>query len=233
MRRQKTTPPGGSQAQVYDALMWPFERALLGAWRRRIGARAVGRVLEIGAGTGSQLRWYAPGVVVTALEPDVTMAARARPRAARAHAPVAIVIGSAEELPFAAGSFDTVVFTFAFCSVADTAKVLAEVRRVLVPGGRLLMLEHVHLPWEPGRRLQSRAAPAWAAAAGGCRLDRDTAGLVRAAGLDVLDVRAHMLGWIVELLGRSPGPADGDRDEGAGGRGITDDRRLTPAPVSR
>ena len=215
MRRQKTTPPGG-HAVVYDALMWPLEQVLLGAWRRRIGARAGGRVLEIGAGTGSQLRWYAPGAVVTALEPDRAMAARARRRAARAHAPVEIVIGSAEELPFAAGSFDTVVFTFAFCSVADTAKVLAELRRVLVPGGRLLMLEHVHLPWRPGRRLQSRAAPAWAAAAGGCRLDRDTVGLVRAAGLEVPDVRAHVLGWIVELLGCNPGPNDGDRDGGIG-----------------
>lgn len=215
MRRQKTTPPGG-YAAVYDAAMWPFERAMLGAWRRRLGARAGGRVLEIGAGTGSQLRWYAPGAVVTALEPDVTMAARARPRAARAHAPVDIVMGSAEELPFATASFDTVVFTFAFCSVADPARVLAEVRRVLVPGGRLLMLEHVHLPWEPGRRLQSRAAPAWAAAAGGCRLDRDTVALVRAAGLQVVDVREHVLGGIVELLGRSPGPADGGRDEGVG-----------------
>ena len=206
MWRQKTTPPGG-HAAVYDAFMWPFERAVLGAWRRRLGARAAGRVLEIGAGTGGQLRWYAPGVVVTALEPDRTMASRARARARRARAPVEMVIGSAEELPFAAASFDTVVFTFAFCSVDDPVKVLGEVRRVLMPGGRLLMLEHVHLPWQPGRRLQSGAAPAWAAAAGGCRLDRDTVALVRAAGLEVLDVHPHVLGWIVELLGRSPGPA--------------------------
>ena len=208
MRWQKTTPPGG-HAAVYDAFMWPFERAVLGAWRRRLGARAVGRVLEIGAGTGSQLRWYAPGVVVTALEPDRTMAARARSRAGRVLAPVEMVIGSAEELPFAAASFDTVVFTFAFCSVDDPVKVLSEVHRVLVPGGRLLMIEHVHLLWQPGRRLQSRAASAWAAVAGGCRLDRDTVALVREAGLEVFDVRPHVLGWIVELLGRSTGPADG------------------------
>ncbi|HET6495327.1 MAG TPA: class I SAM-dependent methyltransferase, partial [Thermoleophilia bacterium] len=132
MWRQKTTPPGG-HAAVYDAFMWPFERAVLGAWRRRLGMRAAGRVLEIGAGTGSQLRWYAPGVVVTALEPDSVMAARARPRARRARAPVEMVIGSAEELPCAAASFDTVVFTFAFCSMDDPVKVLGEVRRVLMP----------------------------------------------------------------------------------------------------
>ena len=71
-------------------------------------------------------------------------------------------------------------------------------------GGRLLMLEHVHLPWQPGRRLQSWAAPAWAAVAGGCRLDRDTGRFVREAGFLVLHERSHVLGWIVELEARSP-----------------------------
>ncbi len=213
MRRQKTTPPAGHPV-VYDALMWPFERAVIGAWRRRLGARAGGRVLEIGAGTGSQFRWYGPDVAVTALEPHRSMAARARWRAARAPTSVEIVLGAAEALPFAAASFDTVVFAFALCSVGDPVKALAEVRRVLVPGGRLLMIEHVHLPWQPGRRLQSWAAPAWAAAAGGCRLDRDTVTLVRETGLHVHDVRSHALCWIVELLGSSPGLAGEAADAG-------------------
>lgn len=198
-----TTPPGGHPV-IYDALMWPVERLAVGAWRRRLGARARGRVLEVGVGSGSQLRWYVPGAVVTALEPSAAMATRARRRAARAAVPVAVVDGVAEELPFAAASFDTVVFTFAFCSVTEPDRVLAEVRRVLVPGGRLLMLEHVHLPWQPGRRLQSRVAPVWAAATDGCRLDRDTVRLVRAAGLQVRSVRTHALGWIVELQACAP-----------------------------
>ena len=75
---------------------------------------------------------------------------------------------------------------------------------MLVPGGRLLMLEHVHLRWQPGRRLQSWAAPAWAAVAGGCRLDRDTVRFVREAGFSVLRERSHVLGWIVEIEARSP-----------------------------
>ena len=199
-----TTPPGG-HAAVYDALMWPFERAALGAWRRRLAARARGRVLEVGAGTGSQLRWYPAGAVVTALEPDPGMAARARRAAARAAASVTVVEGVAEHLPFAAASFDAAVASFCFCTVADPAAALGELRRVLIPGGRLLMLEHVHLPWQPGRRLQSWAAPAWAAVAGGCRLDRDTGGFVREAGFSVLRERSHVLGWIVELEARSPG----------------------------
>src|SRR5665811_203659 len=69
MGNANTTTPGG-HAAVYDALMWPFERAALGAWRRRLAAPARGRVLEVGAGTGTQLRWYPAGAEVTALEPD-------------------------------------------------------------------------------------------------------------------------------------------------------------------
>jgi len=203
MTHANTTPPGG-HAAVYDALMWPFERAALGAWRRRLAARAGGRVLEVGTGTGSQLRWYPAGVAVTALEPDPGMAARARRAAARAAASVTVVEGVAERLPFAAASFETAVTSFCFCTLVDPAAALGELRRVLIPGGRLLMLEHVHLPWEPGRRLQSWAAPAWAAVAGGCRLDRDTGRFVREAGFSVLRERPHVLGWIVELEARSP-----------------------------
>jgi ubiquinone/menaquinone biosynthesis C-methylase UbiE len=90
------------------------------------------------------------------------------------------------------------------CSVADPQAALHELNRVLVPGGRLLMLEHVHLLWQPGRWLQSRVAPAWAAVAGGCRLDRDTGRFVREAGFQVLRESSHVLGWIVEIEARSP-----------------------------
>jgi ubiquinone/menaquinone biosynthesis C-methylase UbiE len=198
-----STRPGG-HAAVYDAVMWPFERAAVGAWRRRLAAAAGGRVLEIGTGTGAQFRWYAPGVEVTAVEPDDSMRARARRRASAAAAHVAVVDGLAEELPFADRSFESAVSAFALCTVADPSAALAELKRVLVPGGVLLLLEHVHLPWEPGRTLQSRATPAWAAVAGGCRLDRDTMGTAVAAGFRVDAQRAHVAGWIVEAHLRTP-----------------------------
>ena len=203
MDERITTPPGG-HAGLYDAFMWPAERAAVGAWRRRLAVEARGRVLEIAAGTGAQFRWYGPGVDVTALEPDHAMLSRARRRAARAAARVAVVEGRAEELPFPDGSFDAAVSAFALCTVADPAAALTELRRVLVPGGSLLMLEHVHLRWEPGRALQSRAAPAWAAFAGGCRLDRDTVRSAREAGFDLRRRQQHVAGWIVEAELRAP-----------------------------
>jgi ubiquinone/menaquinone biosynthesis C-methylase UbiE len=203
MEPRISTPPGG-HAAVYDALMWPFERLAVGAWRRRLALLARGRILEIGAGTGRQFRWYAPGAEVTALEPDPAMGARARRRASGAAAGVRVVEGLAEALPFAAASFDTAVSSFSLCTVGDPAAALAELRRVLAPGGLLLLLEHVHLAWEPGRVLQSWAAPAWAAVAGGCRLDRDTVRFTSEAGFSVLQTRAHVSGWIVEVAARSP-----------------------------
>lgn len=203
MQPRISTPPGG-HAAAYDALMWPFERAAVASWRRRLVAHAHGRLLEIGAGTGSQLRWYAPGADVTALEPDPGMAARARRRAAGAAARVTLVEGRAEALPFDDASFDTALSAFSLCSVSDPVAAFAELRRVLVPGGELLLLEHVHLPWEPGRALQSRAAPAWAAVAGGCRLDRDTVRSATEAGFIVLQTQSHVAGWIVEVVARSP-----------------------------
>jgi ubiquinone/menaquinone biosynthesis C-methylase UbiE len=114
------------------------------------------------------------------------------------------VEGRAEELPFADAGFDAAVSAFALCTVGDPAAALAEVRRVLVPGGTLLLLEHVHLPWEPGRALQSRAAPAWASVAGGCRLDRDTLRAAREAGFVVVSARTHVAGWVIEAGLRAP-----------------------------
>jgi ubiquinone/menaquinone biosynthesis C-methylase UbiE len=189
---------------VYDALMWPFERAAVGAWRRRVAVRARGRVLEIGSGTGAQLRWYAPGTGVTAVEPDDGMRARLERRAPQVAARVRVVGGRAEELPFADGSFDAAVSAFALCTVADPAVALSELRRVLVPGGALLLLEHVHLAWEPGRFLQPAAAPAWAAMAGGCRLDRDTLRSADEAGFRLIRRDHHVAGWIVEAELESP-----------------------------
>ena len=163
------------------------------------------RVLEIGAGTGVGFAFYPAGITVSAVEPSVAMAARARERAGRAAATIAVVEARVEELPFTDGSFDCAIATLAWCSVADPLAAFAEVRRVLRPRGRLLLLEHVHSRWQPARRLQSLAAPTWRRVAQGCRLDQDTVGLLSAAGFAVERRRDHLLGWVVELEARRAG----------------------------
>ena len=152
-------------------------------------------------GTGAGLRFFPPRTEIVAVEPSAAMAARACARAG-AGAAVTIVQARAEELPFADGSFDCAIAALTWCSVADPLAAFAEVRRVLRPGGRLLLLEHVHLAWHPGRRLQSLAAPAWRRVAQGCRLDQDTVGLLESAGFAVQRRRDHLLGWIVEIEAR-------------------------------
>jgi len=128
------------------------------------------------------------------------VAGRSAPGGPDPTAIVVTVVGSyAEKLPFSDGSFDSAIATLTLCSVADPAAAFAEVRRVLRPGGRLFLLEHVHNAWQPARRLQSLAAPTWRRLAWGCRLDQDTVGLLKAAGFTVERRRDHLLGWIVEL----------------------------------
>ena len=141
-----------------------------------------------------------------AVEPARTLAARARARAARVRAGggarATIVEACGEELPFADASFDAALATFTLCSVSEPRAVLAELRRVLRPHARLLLLEHVHNAWQPARGLQSLLAPAWRRVAQGCRLDQDTVALLEAAGFAVERRRDHLLGWIVELEAR-------------------------------
>lgn len=180
------SPRGGGWARVLAAIYDPFfaaaERAGLRARRAALLARAEGRVLEVGAGTGLNLHHYPPGLAELALtEPEPSMAARLRARrdssAARCH----VVEAAAEALPYPDASFDTAVCTFALCTVADPRAALAELARVLRPGGRLLALEHVRAESPARARWQRRLAAPWRAFACGCRCDQDTLALVRAA----------------------------------------------------
>ena len=168
---------------------WLIEKACRSAEileeRKRWIPRARGEVLELGVGSGLNLAFYDARTVtrVTGIDPSSPLLARAAVRARQAPVEVELVQASAEQLPFPDRAFDAVVVTYALCSVADPARALAEVRRVLRPGAELVFVEH-GLASNPGpRRWQRRITPAWARVAGGCHLNRDIAGLLRAAGL--------------------------------------------------
>ncbi len=166
---------------LYDAMCAVHEAMGLARWRRWLVAGARGRVLDLGSGTGRNLPLLPAGTVAVALDPSWESLRRARRRAPT----IPLVVGSAEALPFRAGSFDTVLSGLVFCSVPDPQRGLGEVRRVLAPGGRLRMLEHVRSvrPWKA--RLQDRLQPAWTALAGGCRPNRETERTVEASGFTI------------------------------------------------
>jgi ubiquinone/menaquinone biosynthesis C-methylase UbiE len=173
---------------LYDAFMAVSEPFGLGRWRRWLAAGARGRILDVGTGTGRNLPLFPEAARVVALEPYLPLLAAARRRAPG----TPLVVGDAQALPFAGGSFDTVVSGLVFCSVPDPRAGLAEVRRVLAPGGELRMLEHVRHHRRALARLQDRLQPAWTWIAGGCHPNRDTEANVEATGfvIDRLSRRA-------------------------------------------
>jgi ubiquinone/menaquinone biosynthesis C-methylase UbiE len=163
---------------IYDGLCTVLERTGLAPWRRWLADGARGRTLDVGCGTGRGLHLYGAGVRVVGLDPAWPSLARARRRAPG----VPLVQGSAEALPFRERIFDTVVASMVFCSVADPARGLAEVKRVLRPDGRLRMLEHVRSRQTWKAAFQDRIQPLWTWASGGCRPNRDTERTVEAGG---------------------------------------------------
>ncbi|GAA0249116.1 class I SAM-dependent methyltransferase [Cryptosporangium japonicum] len=176
-------------AAIYDPFLALGERRGMAARRRDLLAGAVGSVLEIGAGTGLNLPHYPETVTgLTVSEPNAAMRAVLRRRVG-ADA-VRVSPAAAEALPFADDTFDTVVSTLVLCTVEDPVAAVAEVRRVLRPGGRFLVLEHVR--GEHGSRLarrQHRFAGPWETFAAGCRCDRATAELLDDAGFAVPALR--------------------------------------------
>jgi ubiquinone/menaquinone biosynthesis C-methylase UbiE len=174
-------------AAMYDRLMAGTERAGLADRRERLVAGARGATLELGAGTGLNLRHYPAAVTDLVLaEPDRHMARRLRARLSEAGRPAEVVEAPAERLPFEDGRFDTVVVTLVLCTVQDPAQALEEIARVLEPGGRLLFLEHVRAP--DGARLsrwQDRLERPWGWFGGGCHPNRDTVAALEASPLSV------------------------------------------------
>jgi SAM-dependent methyltransferase len=150
-------------------------------YRQELLAQAGGDVLEIGLGSGLNLPHYPQHVrQITAVEPNAGMQSRARRRAEKAGVTVDVRACGGEQLPFPDTCFDCVVSTFTLCSIADVGRAVAEVYRVLRPGGRFLLLEHGLSPDPAVQRWQRRLNRIQGWLGDGCRLDRDVRGLIAA-----------------------------------------------------
>ncbi|WP_310496620.1 class I SAM-dependent methyltransferase [Sandarakinorhabdus sp.] len=155
--------------------------------RRALVSQARGDVLEIGFGSGATLPFYDPARVtaLTVVEPSEGMNKRAETAIAASPVPITSIPGAGESLPFSNASFDTVVCCLTLCSVADPPRVLDEVRRVLRPGGQFLFMEHVLSEDAGRRRWQQRLNPIQRVVGVGCNLNRDSAAMIRGAGLSL------------------------------------------------
>ena len=142
------------QAPRYDRNMALWDRILFGDGRRWVCSRARGEVLEVAIGTGRNLVFYPKGVCLTGIDLSPTMLELARDRARELEIEVDLREGDAHDLPFPAESFDTVVCTLSLCNVPDDRRAVAEMKRVLMPGGRLLLLDHVRAASGLGRAVQ-------------------------------------------------------------------------------
>lgn len=155
-------------------------------FRERVIGAAEGRVLEIGVGSGMNLPFYrSPVREVLALEPAPRLLTMAKSASRTTAMPVNFLEASAEAIPLDERSVDTVVTTWTLCSIPQAKVALAEMRRVLRPGGKLLFAEHGQAPDASVRRWQDRLTPAWRYIGGGCHLNRPIRTMIEDAGFRI------------------------------------------------
>jgi len=181
----------GGAAHLYERVVHAVDEAGVAGARRHLLAGVPAPVLELGCGPGAAFGSYPAGTEVTALEPEPDFRRAARQRAAGAPARIRVLAGDAHDLPFADGSFASVVSQLTLCSVASPRTALSEAYRVLRPGGQLRLLEHVRHPQPWLGRVQDVVDPLWTRLEGrGCHLGRDTPRAVAEAGFTLEGIEA-------------------------------------------
>jgi ubiquinone/menaquinone biosynthesis C-methylase UbiE len=191
------------KSTTYDAEMGYWDRRLFGDSREWACGQAEGEVLEVAVGTGLNLPCYPAEVTLIGLDLSEGMLAIARDRARGLGRPVTLRQGSAHALPFADSSFDTVLCTFGLCAIPDHATAVREMVRVLRPGGRLILVDHVASSSWPVRGVQWLLEVASVPLAGE-HFRRRPVKLVEALGLPVERRERFKLGMVERLVARKP-----------------------------
>ena len=190
-------------APSYDKQIAFFEKIWFGGGREWLGQRAQGRVLEVAIGTGRNLPHYPADVTVTGIELSPAMLALARQRAAGLGRDVDLREGDAEHLPCGDASFDTVACALSLCTIPDPATAIGEMKRVLVPGGRLLLLDHIASTWPPIHAAQW-LLERFTIRAAGEHFTRRQLPLVRAAGFRVVETERLKAGSVERIHAVKP-----------------------------
>jgi SAM-dependent methyltransferase len=180
-------PGSALSARLYDPILWWGERSGLSRSREVLLAEAGGAVLEVGAGTGLNVRHYDRDRVerLVLVEPDRHKAAILRDRLGQVNLEGEVVRAPASMLPFGDEVFDTAVVTLCFCTVPDPVESMKEIGRVLKPDGVLLFMEHIRSDRSWLGALQDRLRGPWERVADGCQCNRRTVELLRGGGWDV------------------------------------------------
>jgi ubiquinone/menaquinone biosynthesis C-methylase UbiE len=194
------------QAPKYDRSMSRFERLFFTGNREWVCGRAKGEVLELAAGTARNLPYYPAGAKVTGIELSPEMTALGRKRAEDLGRQIDLRVGDAEALDFPDESFDTVVCTYGLCTIPDDAAAVREAKRVLRPGGRILLAEHVRSP-NPIVRAIQRVIDPLAHRVGGDHLLREPLGHLAEQGFEVDEIKRSKGGFVELVSARRPAGA--------------------------
>jgi ubiquinone/menaquinone biosynthesis C-methylase UbiE len=195
-------------APRYDRDIQFWEKVQFGGGRAWIGARAKGRILEVAVGTGRNFDFYSRGVGITGVDLSPDMLDIARRHATDLDLEVDLRVAAAEALPFDDDSFDTAVCTLSLCTIPDPAASIAEMKRVLRPGGQLLLLDHIGSSWWPIWAAQ-RLIEQLTIRAAGEHMTRRQLPLVEAAGFDIVETQRLKAGTVERIAARKPVTVDG------------------------
>ncbi|WP_407270627.1 class I SAM-dependent methyltransferase [Radiobacillus sp. PE A8.2] len=184
---------------MYDMAMRPIEQTKFKKIRKTLVSQAVGRVLEIGSGTGVNFPHYKNATQIDAIEPNPLMKERALKWIKGSRIPIQTYLVKAEKLPFADNTFDSVVATLVFCTIPEPIKALQEIQRVSKPNAKILLFEHVRIDRAFLGKTQDVLTPLWKKACDGCHLNRNTLQLLKQSNLSILNVDSYFNGIFLSI----------------------------------